>query len=232
MNDVNYFRRHPIQANILIICLVAVIGVFIVYIWLNIFTKHGESDTVPQVENMSFTNAINILHDKGFRTDIRDSVYKDGIAPGFVVEQFPKPGSKVKPGRKIFLYINAVTPRELVIDADSEGGEALKGYSLRQGLAKLEELGFKNVNIVKVPGDNDRIIRLMTNGKTISKMEKVPVNALITMEVYNGLLNQESDSLLDEEYMIHLTESEVEDEVYYPEPDEDDLMDMEPVYVQ
>lgn len=234
MNDVSYFRRHPVIANMLIICIVAFIGLCIVYLWLNIFTKHGESDIVPGVENMSFTNAINVLHDKGFRTDIRDSVYKDDIAPGFVVEQFPKPGSKVKPGRKIFLYINAVTPREYVIDSDnSQGGEALKGYSLRQGLAKLEELGFKKVNIVKVPGDNDRIIRLTANGKTISKMEKVPVNALITMEVYDGQLNHETDSLLDEEYLMYVTEVEVEDEVYdYQEPDDDELSDIEPVYVQ
>ena len=227
-----YFRRHPVMANFVIIILVAVIGLFIVFVSLNIFTRHGEWETVPEVENTSFTNAINILHDKGFRTDIRDSVFKEDITPGYVVEQFPKAGSKVKPGRKIFLYINAVNPREYIIDQDnSMPGEALKGYSLRQGLAKLEELGFRKVNVVKIPVDNDRIIRLLANGKTISKMEKVPVTAMITVEVHDGSYNRLTDSILDEEYLHYVTE--VEDEDYSdPIPADDELMDAEPVFVQ
>ena len=141
--------------------------------------------------------------------------------------------------KKIFLYINAVHPREYIIDPDnSVAGEALKGYSMRQGLAKLEELGFKKVNIVKVPGENDRIIRLLANGKPISKMEKVPVTALITMEVYDGMLNHYNDSLLDEEYLQYVTD--VEDEVYtdyepYTESatrQEEDPIDEEPAFVQ
>lgn len=225
-------RRHPVFLNLLVILVVAVIGVFIVYLSLNIFTRHGEWETVPEVENISFTEAINILHKQGFRTDIRDSVFNEEVQPGFVVEQFPKPGSKVKPGRKIFLYINAVHPRELVIDADnSAAGEALKGYSLRQGLAKLEELGFRNVNIVKLPGTNDRIIRILANGKTILKMDKVPVTSLITVEVYDGSMNQANDSILEEEYLQYLTE--IEDEEYiYSEPERDEGTNVVPAFVQ
>lgn len=224
-------KSHPVFANIVIIILVAILGIVIVFLSLNIFTRHGEWETVPEVENMSFTQAINTLHERGFRTDIRDSLYKEEIQPGYVVEQFPKPGSKVKPGRKIFLYINAVHPRELIIDADNgEIGEALKGYSLRQGLAKLEELGFKKVNVIQIPGDNDRIIRLLANGRTISKMEKVPVTSLITVEVYDGKLNNLTDSLMEEEYLQYVTE--VEEEPVYQEADEDELIDKEPVFVQ
>ena len=233
MNKNFNIKRHPVLANLVIIFLVAIIGVVIVYLSLNIFTRHGDWETVPEVENMSYTSAIKTLHNKGFRTDIRDSIFNEEISPGYVVEQFPKPGTKVKPGRKIFLYINAVQPRELIIDADNnERGEALKGYSLRQGLAKLEELGFKRVNVVKVPGENDRIIRLIANGKTISKMEKVPVTSMITVEVYDGQLNRLTDSLQEEEYLQYMTEVEVEDEYIEDISDETEIIDVEPVFVQ
>lgn len=222
-------KRHPVMTNVVIIALVAIIGLFIVYIWLSLFTKHGEWETVPPVENMSFTNAINLLHEKGLRTDIRDSVYKEDVSPGFVVEQFPKAGSKVKPGRKIFLYINAVHPRELIIDADNNPGEALKGFSMRQGLAKLEELGFKKVNVVKIPGDNDRIIRLIANGRTIKKMEKVPVHTPITVEVYDGQLNRYADSIMNEELLQYVTEVEEEPSAIIPD---DELIDVEPAILQ
>lgn len=223
-------RNHPIIANLLIIMAVGVIGVIIVYLSLNIFTRHGESDTVPEVENMSYTEAIKTLHSLGFRTDIRDSVYNEEMKPGYVVEQFPRAGSKVKPGRKIFLYINAVHPREVIIDTENVPGEALKGYSFRQGMAKLEELGFKNINVVKLPGDNDRIIRLLINGHTVSKMEKVPVNALVTMEVHDGQNMNYSDSIMDEEYLQYVTD--VEDEKVEVIPDDDELGDIEPAFVQ
>ncbi|MCH5240547.1 MAG: PASTA domain-containing protein [Muribaculaceae bacterium] len=229
MNSKWSLRNHPVIANIMIIGVVAIIGLVILYLWLNIFTRHGEWETVPGVENMSFTNAINKLHSAGFRTDIRDSVYNEEIMPGYVVEQFPKPGSKVKPGRKVFLYINAVHPREYIIDSDNTSpGEALKGYSLRQGLAKLEELGFRKVNVVRVPGENDRIIRLMANGKTIGKMQKVPVNTLITVEVCDGQLNRVADSLLEEEYMQYVTEVEEDGSDF----SNDDNFDEDPVFVQ
>lgn len=220
-------RRHPVLANVAIIIIVAIIGIVIVFLSLNVFTRHGESETVPEVENMSFTQAIHLLHDNGFRTDIRDSVYKEDVNPGYVVEQFPKAGSKVKPGRKIFLYINAVHPREFIIDPDnSMRGEALKGYSLRQGLAKLEELGFRKVNVIKVPGDNDRIIKILANGKVVSKLERVPVTAQITVEVYDGRLNHVTDSIMDEEYLHYVTE--VEDDPYI-ESDDNEIIDIEPI---
>lgn len=225
-------RRHPVFINLVIIFVVAIIGIFIAFLSLSIFTRHGEWQTVPEVENMSYDNALSILQEKGFRADLRDSVFNDDIHPGFVVEQFPKPGSKVKPGRKIFLYINALHPREFVIDADNtSSGEALKGYSLRQGLAKLEELGFKNINIIKVPGDNDRIIRILANGKTVSKMQKVPVTSLITIEVYDGMLNKVTDSILDEEYLQYVTEVE-EEEYPYEESGSNGSIDIEPAFIE
>lgn len=232
MGGDHYFRRHPVIANILIIILVAFIGIWIVFLSLNIFTRHSESRKVPDVENMSYTRALQTLHENGFRTDIRDSVYNEDVTPGYVIEQFPKPNSNVKPGRKVFLYINAVHPREVIIDADNSGfGEALKGYSQRQGLAKLEELGFRKVNIVKIPGDNDRIIKVLANGKSVRKMQKVPVNSLITVEVYEPIQTHLSDSIINDEYLRYVTD--VEDEMPATEVYEEDdkLFDAEPTEI-
>lgn len=236
MKGDNYFRKHPVLANIVIIILVAFIGIWIVYLSLSIFTRHTESARVPNVENMSFTQALKTLHSQGFRTDIRDSVYNEEIQPGYVIEQFPKPESNVKPGRKIFLYINAVHPREVIIDSDnSTFGEALKGYSQRQGLAKLEELGFRKITVVKLPGENDRIIRVLANGKPVYKMQKVPVNSKLTVEVYDGELRGMNDSIVGYGYTDNFEEVPEEDQQEYsrePEPSEDELYDAEPLFVQ
>ncbi|MBD5279773.1 MAG: PASTA domain-containing protein [Bacteroides sp.] len=241
-ND-GFISRHPILANVLVIFLVAILGIWIVYISLQLFTKHGESNLVPKVENMSYTQAINVLHQHGFRVDIRDSIYKDDIKPGFVIEQFPKSGSRVKPGRKIFLYINAVHPKEVVIDDDNNPREdALKSFSFRQGMARLEELGFKNIRVVKVLGDNDCIVKITANGRVVKKTQKVPLNAKIVVEVYDGRLGELRDSLQNEEYMRYVTETEPSDEVEIteeinvePEPEsktEPEGEPEEPVFIQ
>lgn len=198
-------QKHPVLVNLIIILLVGFIGIWIVYLSIALFTHHGQSDTVPAVENMSYTQAVQTLHDRGFRVDIRDSLYVDHVKPGYVIEQFPKSGSVVKPGRKIFLYINAVHPKEVVIDQDNNPREdALKSFSFRQGMARLEELGFKDIKVVKVLGDNDCIVKILANGRTVKKMEKVPLNARITVEVYDGRLIELRDSLQNAEYYEYL----------------------------
>lgn len=203
----NFAGKHPVIVNILIICAVAFLGIWIVYFSLAIFTKHGKSDKVPGVENMSYTQAINVLHDHGFQVDIRDSLYKDDVKPGFVIEQYPKANSIVKPGRKIFLYINAVHPKEVVIDDDNHPmDDALRGFSFRSGMARLQELGFKNVRVVRVLGDNDCIVKVTANGATVKKMQKVPVNARIIVQVYDGRLSSLRDSLQNEELIESMSE--------------------------
>lgn len=200
----NFARKHPVITNLAIIIVVAALGLFILYFSIAIFTKHGQSDKVPGVENMSYTKAVEMLHDRGFQVDIRDSLYKEDVRPGYVIEQFPKAGAIVKPGRKIFLYINAVHPREVVIDDDNHPMEdALKSFSFRSGMAKLQELGFKNINVVKVLGDNDCIVKILANGVPVKKMQKVPVNASITVQVYDGQLAAIRDSLQNEELIAN-----------------------------
>lgn len=196
MNLTGFIKRHPVLSNLIIIFLVAIAGLGIVYLSFAIFTRHGQSCVVPGVEKMSYTQAIEILHSKGFKVDIRDSLYKDDEKPGFVIEQFPKSNSIVKPGRKIFLYINAVHPKEVIIDEDNNPREdALRSTSFRQGKARLEELGFKNIRVVKILGENDCISKIFANGKVVKKMQKVPVNAAIVMEVFDGNLNSVRDSI-------------------------------------
>lgn len=205
--------RHPVMANFVIILIIAALGIYAAYLTTALFTKHGRSVEVPGVENLSYTEAISKLHDYGLKVDIRDSLYREDVKPGFVIEQFPKVHSMVKPGRKIFLYINAVHPKEVILDDDNHPNElALKGLSERSVMAKFEELGFKNVSVVKVLGTTDRVVKVSANGRAVHKMQKVPVNAVIVVEISDGNLEAVQDSLKNLEYLDAYRESQ---ENYY-----------------
>jgi len=204
----SFISRHPVLANIGIICIIAILGIYAVYVAIALFTKHGRSNELPGVEGKTYTEAVNILHDRGFKVDIRDSLYRDDVNPGYVIEQFPKANSIVKPGRKIFLYINAVHPREVVLDDNNRPNElAMKGESFRSAMAKLDELGFKNVRVVKVLGTTDRVVKVTANGKAVRKMQKIPVTSSIVLEVSDGRLGALKDSLQNEELMRYYQEN-------------------------
>lgn len=193
-------RRFAVLINLLIIVAVALIGIAIAYFSIALFTKHGEQSSVPGVENMSYTDAVKVLHGKGFNVEIRDSLFRDDVKPGYVIEQFPRANSVVKPGRKVFLYINAVHPKEVIMDDGADKlALALKDWSQRQARARLTELGFKNIRVVTVLGADDRVVKIMANGKPVFQMQKVPVNAQIIVEVSDGRLGALRDSLYEAE---------------------------------
>lgn len=216
--------KHPIIVNILIIILIAFIGLWIVYFASAVFTRHGEEQVVPKVENMSYTKAIELLHSYGLNVEIRDSLFRDDVKPGYVLEQFPKSKSIVKPGRKIFLYINAVHPKEVIIDDHHDRTQlAMKGLSFRQGLSRLTELGFKKIETMVVLGDNDRIVKILANGKPVYQMQKVPVNAKITIVVNDGRLSTVRDSLFDIERIgFYLDQYTGDENGHYYTPEENE----------
>ena len=190
------FSKHPIITNLLIIVIVAFLGLWIIYVATALFTRHGEEQVVPKVENMSYTKAVELLHSYGLNVEIRDSLFRDDVKPGFVIEQFPKANSVVKPGRKVFLYINAVHPKEVIIDDNHDRSRlALKGVPFRTGLARLRELGFKEIETMVVLGDNDNIVKILANGKPVYQMQKVPVNAKMTIVISDNRLGIVRDSI-------------------------------------
>lgn len=219
-------NRHPVLANLIIIIIVAVLGLLIAYLSLGLFTKHGQTDKVPRVVNSSYSSAIETLHQAGFNVEIKDSVYFDNVRPGIVVDQFPAAGATVKPGRKVYLYINALHPKEVIVDpSDNIRQPALRGLSQRQAIAQLQELGFKNIKVEHVLGDTDRVLRVMADGKIVYKMQKVPVNASMTLVVYDGRKSAIADSLsnaagrdeMREQMEITEPEPEADDEIYFEE---------------
>lgn len=211
-------NRHPIVANIIIILIVAALGLVIAYLSLNLFTKHNQTDTVPRVVNMTYSSAIEKLHEHGFKVEIKDSVYFDDVKPGIVVDQFPASGAVVKPGRKVFLYINAVHPKEVIIDGSGNTRQpALRGLSMRQAKAQLQELGFKNVKVEYVLGDTDRVLRITANGKIVRKLEKVPISAKIILYVYDGRKSAIADSLFRADGSAEIAEqTQYETQETYP----------------
>lgn len=132
------------------VALGAVITVTFFYVNLPIVTNHGESLTVPDLEGLSVDELQVFLVDRDLRYEVVDSVYSSEYPPLTVTRQFPKPGSKVKQGRKIFISLNSINPPTTrmpdLIDKTLKNAELiLKSYELVPGKVLYKPDPFRNV---------------------------------------------------------------------------------------
>ena len=149
--------------------------------WLDIWTRHDSTITVPSVKSLPNSEASVLLDAEGLVAVLSDSVYDKSTRPGTVIEQNPKVGTVVKEGREIYLTINAFSPKMVTLPA-------LSDISVRQAKSILEGLEIKNVIEKRVPSDfKDLVLAVRYKGNRLSPGARVPVNATIELEVGEGV---------------------------------------------
>ncbi len=113
-----------------------VLLVLAVFWYLDVYTHHGESVTVPPMLGMTLDEARDFLEGKDMHLKVIDSVYNPKLKPEEIINQIPGPGSKVKTGRTIYITIRSVRP-DMAVVPDVES------LSLRNAVSKLENAGFQ-----------------------------------------------------------------------------------------
>lgn len=196
----DFFKKHKLITNLLLMAVVAVLLVFAAMSFLNVWTAHGKVQIVPDVRTLSVSEAQATLRSCNLLTEVVDSVYGSRTARGAVVEQVPPPGNKVKPGRTVYLTINAFEPKKVTLPE-------LVGSSVRQAKATLQSLGFSDVREQRVPSDyKDLVIAVKSMGVPLRAGSSIPASSAIVIEVGEGFdpyaaLNDSIDEFIEtEEY--------------------------------
>lgn len=193
-----FLKKHKLIANLLAMFGVGILLVIAAMFFLNVWTAHGKVQVVPDVKGLSVSEAQQTLRGCNLLTEVVDSVYGTQTARGAVVEQVPPPGDKVKPGRTVYLTINAYEAKKVTIPE-------LVGGSVRQVKATLQSLGFTDVREQRVPSDyRDLVIAVKSMGVPLRAGSSVPVSSAIVIEVGEGYdpydaLADSIDELIDSE---------------------------------
>lgn len=170
------------------IMVVALIICWICMAWLGSWTRHGEVTVVPAVKSLSYEEAQTRLAAAGLKVELLDSVYETTTAPGVVLNQNPREGATVKPGRTVYVTVNAFSPRMVVIPS-------LADNSVRQARTTLNGLGITNISERRVPSEfQDLVLGVIYKGTRLSPGARVPVTANITLEIGQGLY-EHTDSI-------------------------------------
>ncbi len=172
----NRRRVLPILLPVLLVGLLLVGG----WSWLRGYTKHGVTMRVPDLRAMTLEEATEILARRELSVLVIDSVHTDELPKGSVVEQDPRAGVEVKPGRKVYLVMNADQPK--MIDMPQ-----LVDLSKRQALSVLDILGLKVRELQYKPDPcTDCVIAQLYKGEPIAPDTRIRRGEYVTLVLGSG----------------------------------------------
>lgn len=150
------------------------------YFALNTYTNHGEKITVPNIKKKNIKAAKKELMKQGLKILVSDTLYLKNLPAGIVLEQIPSPGRVVKPGRIIYVVVNAGRSAEKKIP------DVIDNSSAREAKAKLLAEGFKRVDIQYIAGEKEWLYGIKCNNKSIKNGDMVSIEAHLILLVGDG----------------------------------------------
>ncbi|GAF02548.1 PASTA domain-containing protein [Saccharicrinis fermentans] len=159
----------------------------ITFVSLSIYTHHGENYATPDFSGLTERQFIDLVQQKKLRYNIIDSVHVAEMAPGVVVEQTPKPGSKVKENRTIFFTINAFSAEQVPMPQ-------LVDFSLRNAQVTLESYGIKVGKLIYIPSVYTQLVLgQQYKGKPIEPGTLIAKGSTIDLLVGQGLSDEKTE---------------------------------------
>lgn len=144
---------------------------------LKIYTRHGESNPVPDFSGLNIGDARKTAQEHDLRIEIVDSLYVDDAAPGAVVDQVPEAGHGVKKNRTIFLTVNSTHPEQVILPQ-------LTDISFRQARVLIENSGLNIGRISYRPSEyTDLVLEVQKDSVRLKTGQKLPKGSSIDLVV-------------------------------------------------
>jgi beta-lactam-binding protein with PASTA domain len=128
---------------------------------------------------MQVSQLDEFLLSKDLRYEVNDSSYSADYPPLTVLKQYPRAGSKVKEGRKIFISLNRINPPTVPLP-DLVDGSILNAESL------LRSNELKRGRIQTVNGPFRAVKEMKLNGVKVEAGTRVPKGSVIDLVVMDG----------------------------------------------
>jgi beta-lactam-binding protein with PASTA domain len=170
-----------LSINILLVLLVLYLLSWVGASILSVYTRHGESLTLPNLKGLSFSEVEKILAQKKLRYIITDTAFIDEMPKGSVVEQNPSPNTKVKEGRFIYITINSTSSIGVQMPN-------LINSSLRFAETVLLSSGLKLGSVIYRPDvAAGAVLDQLYRNQSIQPNIKIPKGASIDLVVGDGM---------------------------------------------
>jgi beta-lactam-binding protein with PASTA domain len=166
--------------------LISLFFVIFTFLFLRIYTRHGQALSVPDLRGLYIKEAEAVLASKKLTCQIIDSVYNNIVPRGCIVEQNPSADFKVKENRTIFLTINAFNP-EMVLMPN------VVGVSLRQAQATIETAGLVTGRLSYVPDIAiNNVLEQKYQNMNVDPGDSIPKGSKIDLVLGRGLSDEKT----------------------------------------
>ncbi|MBE6211926.1 MAG: PASTA domain-containing protein [Rikenellaceae bacterium] len=129
-----WLKRHTILYHLAMIALLFLGLAVVAFIAMAFGTRHSARRTVPDFVGLQLNDAEYFAGRRDLEIIINDSLHVSAYPGGVVLDQLPKGGVVVKPGRKVYVTINSSRQRMVAVPY-------VAGRSLRQAKNMLETAG-------------------------------------------------------------------------------------------
>lgn len=187
--DLKDFWKNSLGGFILKRLLLAIV-IFVALAWvtialIDVYTHHGESETVPDLRGLYVEEADLLLNNHGLYSVVIDSVFVRDKKLGTIIEQIPAVNSTVKRNRPIYLIINSRQVRQIPVPDVND-------VSFRQADAMLKSIGLNVSSVEYSPSEyKDLVIAIKYRGRNISSGMRVPEGSSLVLVVGSGLGGEE-----------------------------------------
>ncbi len=183
MKFLSFLKTKLFWLNAALALIVVALVVTIVLYWLDSYTNHGETITVPDLKGMTMEQVERQLQSKNLRYAIFDSLYDKNLAPAAVIDQNPKPEAKVKENRTIYLTVNSFLPPQFRMPN-------LVDKSLRQAMMEIESYGLKVGELKYVPDlAQNAVLKQLVEGVEIMPGDMIAKGTVVDLVLGDGLGN-------------------------------------------
>jgi len=184
MNFLKFLITKNFWRNFLLAILIAVVVFLGTLLWLKIYTHHGQAISVPNLTGLTEDEVGDVVSSRRLRYEIIDSIFSTEMPRGTVLKQNPKPGSKVKVNRRLFLTMNA-------INLEMVSMPYLVDVSDRQAFLALENAGLTLGKITYKP-DNavNSVLQQKYNGSVIEEGALITKGSKIDLVLGMGLSHE------------------------------------------
>lgn len=189
------------------ITIAAIVGVSVVaylvffFLFLPFYTNHGEEREVPNVAKLQLDEAIAKLEEAGLRYEVADSLFLSTLDPLSIISQDPIGGSKVKPGRRVYLTVNKVVA-PVVKFPD------ISGVSQYQAKLRLEGAGLALGHVTFEPHEfADLVLGATYKDKKLNEGDEIRKGSKVDLRVGKGKGNQKLQipDLVGQPYVVAMS---------------------------
>ncbi len=137
-------RNFPLAYNLLLIAAIILAMAVIAHVVMQIGTRHGSRRTVPDFSGVQLLEAQRLARRHDLKLQINDSLFVPAYEGGIVLDQLPKGGVEVKPGRTVYITINSFRQKMVPVPFVAD-------RSLRQAKNMLEIAGLEIAQLIYRP---------------------------------------------------------------------------------